>query len=189
LEDPTIATVLLLWTTVLLLVFVSVCVFFFPIRDRDCVAHRLVDICASPTSASTSSSCHAHRRTDHSFKRPATTTPCRRSSSTTRLRHQALGCCCVAPLGPQCRRPWSTSTGCWHAERHPPQHGLPTGGVLAAASTSSCICVAPSGHSVAHLVVFIAVRASTHWSSLATWVFFVYFEHRRRISKLPLSPL
>uniref|UniRef100_A0A0E0BS47 Uncharacterized protein n=1 Tax=Oryza glumipatula TaxID=40148 RepID=A0A0E0BS47_9ORYZ len=52
-----------------------------------------------------------------------------------------------------------------------------------------------SDHSFAAFVVFIAGRAST--TSLSALVidrqplgfFFVYFENRRRVSKLPLSPL
>ena len=69
------------------------------------------------------------------------------------------------PLGPQCCRLWSTSTGCSNTERRPPHCGLTAAGFHVAASTWSYTCITPSGHSVARLVVFIVVRASTTSSS------------------------
>ena len=63
-----------------------------------------------------------------------------------------------------------TSTSCWNAERRPSQRVLTTSGVLAAALTLSHTYVAPSGHSVVSLVVFIVDCVST--SSLSALVIF-----------------
>uniref|UniRef100_A0A0D3EYI9 Uncharacterized protein n=1 Tax=Oryza barthii TaxID=65489 RepID=A0A0D3EYI9_9ORYZ len=163
---------------------------------RVCVAHRLIDIYTSPTSASTL--LRLHRSAPRIFglitrsgaRLQRLLQPIVIEHASTPL---SFGLPLRRPLGPQCHRPWSTSTCCWNAERRPPQHGLPTGGVLAAASTSSCTCVAPMGHDVAPRRLHRRSRFDTlvirtgHRQPLR--VFFVYFEHRRRISKLPPSPL
>ena len=98
---------------------VSVCVFFpdqrlglRPPSPRRHLHVSNIDI----DSVSTSSSCLAHHRLDHLFKRPATMTPCRRSSSTTHLRHQASGCHCVALSGRMPLPVVHTSTSCCSVE-------------------------------------------------------------------------
>jgi hypothetical protein len=64
------------------------------------------------------------------------------------------------PLGPQCRRPWSTSTSCCNAERRSPQHGLTADEFTPLHRHKRCSCVVPSDHSLVPLVVFIDVRVS-----------------------------
>uniref|UniRef100_A0A0E0KJP6 Uncharacterized protein n=1 Tax=Oryza punctata TaxID=4537 RepID=A0A0E0KJP6_ORYPU len=122
---------------------------------------RVSDI--SINSALTPSFRLAHLRLDHPFKRSATMTS---ATNSHQARVYTIKLWVAAASPPRaCRCPWSTSTGCWNTERHPPQRDLTAGGVLTAASTSSHTCVAPSDHSVTPLVVFIVVHASTSLSS------------------------
>lgn len=101
--------------------------FFFPIKDWVCVSHRLVDICVSPTSASTPVSSLSSSPTqlwlDHPFKFSATMT-----SVTDRHRACATPSSFGLPfrchLGLQCCRPWSTFTCCCSVETRPPQHSF-----------------------------------------------------------------
>nr|XP_015638841.2 uncharacterized protein LOC4338142 [Oryza sativa Japonica Group] len=141
---------------------------FIPISERVCVARRLVDIGTSPTLASTL--LRLHRSASRIFGLI--------TRSSVRLQQllqpiiiehastpSSFGLPLRRPLGLQCCRSWSISTSCWNAARRPPQRGLTTGELLAAASTWSCSCVVLSNRSFAAFIVFIAVRASTTSSS------------------------
>uniref|UniRef100_A0A0E0NX78 Uncharacterized protein n=1 Tax=Oryza rufipogon TaxID=4529 RepID=A0A0E0NX78_ORYRU len=137
--------------------------------DWVCVAHRLVDICASPTSASTL--LRLHRSASRIFGLiTRSNARLQRLLQPIAIEHASMPSSFGVPL----RRPpraavalpvVHTFTGCCSAERCPPQHFYITGGLLAAASTWSCSYVVLSNRSFAAFVVFIAVRASTTSSS------------------------
>jgi hypothetical protein len=138
--------------------------FFLLIRDRVCVAHHLIDICASLTLASTLLQFyHFASRIFGLITRSSTWLQLLLQPII--IEHASTPSSSRRPLGPECFYPWSTSTSCCSAERRPPQHSFITGGLFATASTWSCNCVVLSDRSFATFVVSIAIYASTPTSS------------------------
>uniref|UniRef100_A0A0E0DKA8 Uncharacterized protein n=1 Tax=Oryza meridionalis TaxID=40149 RepID=A0A0E0DKA8_9ORYZ len=132
-------------------------------------------------SASTTSFRPAHRRTDHPFKRPATTTSCRRSSSTTCTTPSSFRLPLRRALGPQYCCQWSTpplvvgtlrgASSAWPHHQWTSRHCI---------DMELQLCCPPG--SFAALVVFIAVCASTPSPSALVIVSHLGLLHLLRVS-------